>query len=75
MKIFPMTCWATSCHGRTVAARQSTNTYNGFGQLTNKNYPDTVGVIDYQYTYDVAGNLSSATDPSGTTTLDYDPVE
>ncbi len=43
------------------------------GQLTSKDYPDTVGVIDYVYDYNDAGNLTVATDPSGTTLMDYDP--
>ena len=50
-----------------------TYTYNLAGQLTSKDYPDTPGLIDYEYLYDDAGNLVSSTDPNGTTTMAYDP--
>ncbi|MCP5528023.1 MAG: pre-peptidase C-terminal domain-containing protein [Verrucomicrobiales bacterium] len=46
-------------------------TYNARGQLASKDYPDTVGVLDYQYGYDSAGNLISAVGPEGTTTFTW----
>jgi RHS repeat-associated protein len=49
-----------------------TYTYNTDGQMTSKDYPDTPGV-DYLYSYDPAGNMVSATSPSGTITMVYDP--
>ncbi len=47
-------------------------TYNAAGQVTSEDDPTTPG-IDYVYAYDTAGNLVSATDASGTTTMTYDP--
>ena len=47
-------------------------TYNAYGEETSKDDPTTPG-IDDTYTYDAAGNLTSATDSSGTTTMTYDP--
>ncbi|NIR64256.1 MAG: hypothetical protein GWO10_10900 [candidate division Zixibacteria bacterium] len=49
-----------------------TYTYNSSGQPNSKDYSDTPG-IDYQYIYDDAGNLTSASDPNSTTTITYDP--
>lgn len=47
--------------------------YNSAGQLTNKHYLTTLGRVDYNYTYDSAGNLRTAIGPEGTNSLDYYP--
>ncbi len=47
-------------------------TYNSAGQLTSKDYAATPG-LDFEYTYDVVGNLTSAHDSHGTTKLAYEP--
>ncbi|MFO0957423.1 MAG: RHS repeat-associated core domain-containing protein [Isosphaeraceae bacterium] len=59
---------ATNRRGQKV-----TYTYNTAGQVLTKDYPGTTG-IDFTYRYDTAGNLILATDPSGTTTMAYDPA-
>jgi RHS repeat-associated protein len=59
---------AKNRRGQTV-----TYTYNAAGQVTSKDYSTTSGV-DFTYGYDAAGNLTSATDASGTTTMTYDPA-
>lgn len=48
-------------------------TYNDAGQLTSKDDLTTAGV-DFTYSYDAFGNLLSATDAQGTTTLTPDLV-
>ena len=48
--------------------------YNTAGQVLTKDDSTTPGLVDYVYTYDTAGNLTSARDPSGTTTLAYEPL-
>ncbi|MGB2614010.1 MAG: RHS repeat-associated core domain-containing protein [Phycisphaerae bacterium] len=50
-----------------------TYTYSASGQLTSKDYPDTPGLVDFEYLYDDAGNLTSAIGPEGTTSFMYDP--
>jgi RHS repeat-associated protein len=47
--------------------------YNSAGQLTNKNYLTAQGRVDYNYSYDAAGNLRTAIGPEGTNSLDYFP--
>ncbi|MHC4404183.1 MAG: RHS repeat domain-containing protein, partial [Planctomycetota bacterium] len=47
-----------------------TYTYWPNGQLKTKDY-STTPEIDYQYVYDDADNLRSATGPEGTTSMDY----
>ena len=47
-------------------------TYNAAGEITSEDDPTTTG-IDFTYAYDTAGNLTSATDTDGTTTMVYDP--
>ncbi len=44
-------------------------TYDDLGRLTRKDYQDGSHV---EFTYDNHGNVVTATDPTGTTTLDYD---
>ncbi len=46
-------------------------TYNAVGQLTTKDYADTAA-LDFEYTYDAAGNLASARDSHGTNTLAFE---
>lgn len=45
--------------------------YDRADQVTSKDYDTTPGVTDYIYTYDAAGNLTSATDSTGTTGYTY----
>jgi YD repeat-containing protein len=47
--------------------------YNPAGQVASKDYVATPG-IDFTYQYDVAGNLTRATDAGGTTEMTYDPL-
>ncbi len=46
-------------------------THNLAGQITSKDYLQTDGFIDYEYTYDDAGNLLTATDANGPITMTY----
>ncbi|HUE69399.1 MAG TPA: RHS repeat-associated core domain-containing protein, partial [Pirellulaceae bacterium] len=48
-------------------------TYNVAGQVLTKDYL-TTGGIDFVYTYDTFGNLTSARDPAGTTTMAYESL-
>ena len=50
-----------------------TYTYNAAGQVLTKDDSTTSGV-DYRYTFDAFGNLTSATDSSGTMSMTYDPA-
>jgi RHS repeat-associated protein len=52
----------------------TTYTYNAAGQVLTKDYSTTPGFVDFVYTYDTAGNLATARDSGGATTLTYDPV-
>jgi len=47
--------------------------YNDRGQLISKDYSTTPGLIDYEYIYDIAGNLVAATGSNSTINLTYDP--
>jgi len=58
---------ATNRRGQTVSYE-----YNAAGQVTEKDYDTTPGVVDFVYAYDTAGNLISATDAHGTTGMSYD---
>jgi RHS repeat-associated protein len=51
-----------------------TYTYDDRNQLLTYSYVDTPQV-DFTYDYDAIGNLISATDDTGTITLDYDDVD
>jgi len=60
---------ATNRRGQTV-----TYGYNTGGEVTSKDYSTTPDLIDDVYGYDSAGNLTSARDVTGTTTMVYDPA-
>ncbi|KPJ58101.1 MAG: hypothetical protein AMJ46_14675 [Latescibacteria bacterium DG_63] len=59
--------WTNRCGNTTIYG------YNAAGQMTSKDYDTTPGLTDYEYQYDDAGNLISATGPEGTTAMTYDP--
>ena len=51
--------------GQTVTyAYDANNQY-----LISKDYDTTPGLLDYEYVYDEGGNLTSATGPEGTPTV------
>jgi RHS repeat-associated protein len=61
------------------ASERATDTlYDGLGQLRRElqypSWPATTGALTTNYSYDLAGNVASTTDPLGkTTTFGYDP--
>ena len=46
-------------------------TYNSMGQITRETFADGTQLL---YSYDADGNLTSASDGTSTTTLQYDPM-
>ena len=58
-----------SSHARAVPIYQTTSfTFDKLNRMTDENPP---GTIDHGYGYDAAGNMTSFTDGSGTTTYGY----
>jgi YD repeat-containing protein len=43
--------------------------YDALNRLTQKNYPDSTNV---EYTYDLVGKITQASDPTGTYGFSYD---
>jgi RHS repeat-associated protein len=68
----------TRAAGDSAAERASDTLYDGLGQLRRElqypSWPATAGALITNYSYDLAGNVASTTDPLGkTTTFGYDP--
>ena len=47
--------------------------YDSNGLMRIKDYNTTPDIVDFEYSYDVAGNMLTAKDSSGITTMAYDP--